>query len=206
MKTAEISMRIALFGMSADPPHRGHGEILRWLAMRFDHVAVWAADNPFKAHQCPLRDRAAMLQLMINDISVAGNKIALHEELSHRRSLISAQLAREIWPRAELTLVVGSDLVRQLPSWYKAETLFQTVNILVVPRPGYDLSDGVLLEVQAHGGKIAIADIPETFDISSTYYRRTDDPGALSKSVKAYIDQNNLYPCAESSREKQPIS
>lgn len=206
MKTDEMPKRIALFGMSADPPHRGHGEILRWLANHFDHVAVWASDNPFKEHQCPLRDRATMLELMIQDIPVPAGKIALHEELSHRRSLISAHHAQEIWPEAELALVVGSDLVEQLPSWYKAQELFQTVKILVVPRPGYDLSDANLEGVRAQGGQVAIADIPETFDISSTYYRRTDDPDALSPSVRAYIDQNHLYPCAESSKEKQPIS
>lgn len=61
-------MHIALFGTSADPPHQGHCEILRWLATQFDHVAVWASDNPFKTHQSPLGDRSAMLRLMIGDI------------------------------------------------------------------------------------------------------------------------------------------
>jgi nicotinate-nucleotide adenylyltransferase len=206
MRTTEPFMKIALFGMSADPPHRGHGEILRWLAQHFDHVAVWASDNPFKEHQCPLRDRAMMLQLMIDDLSVPAGKIALHEELSHRRSLTSARQAHTMWPHAELTLVVGSDLVAQLPRWYKSDELFQEVEILVVPRPGYDVSDADLKAVRSHGGRVAIADLAETFDISSTYYRRTDDPDALSQSVRAYIDHHNLYPCAESSREKQPIS
>jgi len=206
MDTAKTPMRIALFGMSADPPHRGHYEILRWLADHFDHVAVWASDNPFKDHQCPLRDRAIMLELMIRDIPTPEGKIALHEDLSHRRSLTSVRYAREIWPNAELTLVVGSDLVEQLPRWYKAQELFQQVKILVVPRPGYELSDAALQAVRDQGGDIDVANIAKTFDISSTYFRRTEDPDALSKSVRDYIDQNNLYPCAESSREKQPIS
>lgn len=48
------SMNIALFGTSADPPTRGHGKILTWLAQHYDQVAVWAADNPFKQHQASL--------------------------------------------------------------------------------------------------------------------------------------------------------
>lgn len=199
-------MRIALFGMSADPPHRGHGEILRWLAQHFDHVAVWASDNPFKDHQCPLGDRATMLQLMIDDLPVHTGHIAVHEELSHRRSLISARQAHNIWPDAELTLVVGSDLVPQLPSWYKARELFQIVNILVVPRPGFASSAEALEQVRSQGGQIAIADIPPTPDLSSSYYRRTEDADALSLSVRAYIDQHHLYPCPESSRETQQIA
>jgi nicotinate-nucleotide adenylyltransferase len=206
METFQPPMRIALFGMSADPPHRGHYEILQWLATQFDHVAVWASDNPFKDHQSPLPERITMLRLMIRDIPAPEGRIALHEELSHSRSLVSVHRARDRWPDAEFSLVVGADLVKQLPRWYKARELFQQVNILVMPRPGYELSDHDLMEVRQQGGDIAIAKMPTTFNLSSTYYRQTDDPDALPTAVKTYIDQKNLYPCAESSREKQPIS
>lgn len=206
LKTPEHPRKIALFGTSADPPHRGHCEILRWLSTQFDHVAVWASDNPFKEHQSPLCDRAAMLRLMIRDIPTPDGRITLHEDLSHPRSLISAQRASDRWPNAQLALVVGSDLVHQLPRWYKARDLFRIVNILVVPRPGYDLADHDLMEVQLGGGTVEVANIPETFDVSSTYFRQTDDFNALPSAVRAYIDQKNLYPCPESSKEKQPIS
>ena len=199
-------MRIALFGMSADPPHRGHGRVLRWLARHFDHVAVWAADNPFKEHQCPLRDRQAMLKLMIHDLPVPPGRIALYEELSHRRSLVSAQQAREMWPQAELTLIVGADLVEQLPRWYQAAELFQLVNILVMPRPGYHSSEAALNAIRQQGGQVAIAETLKTFEISSSYYRQTEDAKALPAAVRAYINQQNLYPCTESSKEKQAIS
>jgi len=206
MQTPNPPMQIALFGMSADPPHRGHGKILRWLAEHFDHVAVWASDNPFKEHQCPLRDRAAMLNLMIQDLAVPPGKVQLHEEFSHRYSLRSAQQAHAHWPQAELTLVVGADLVEQLPRWYKAAELFQIVNILVIPRPGYQPSDQALAAVREQGGQIAIADTLETFQVSSSYYRQTEDPNALTAVVSDYIHQRNLYPCTESSKEKQPVS
>ena len=47
-------MRVALFGTSADPPTSGHQKILSWLSERYDWVAIWAADNPFKSHQTSL--------------------------------------------------------------------------------------------------------------------------------------------------------
>ncbi|RZM75719.1 nicotinate-nucleotide adenylyltransferase [Leptolyngbya iicbica LK] len=199
-------MQIALFGMSADPPHRGHGRVLRWLARHFDHVAVWAADNPYKQHQCPLRDRQAMLKLMIQDLPVPPGRIALYEELSHRHSLVSAQQARERWPQAELTLIVGADLVEQLPHWYKAAELFQLANILVMPRPGYRPSDQALAAIRQQGGQVAIAETLKTFEVSSSYYRQTEDAQALPTAVRAYINQRNLYPCTASSKEKQAIS
>lgn len=204
MERSLIPMHIALFGTSADPPHRGHCEILRWLSTQFDHVAVWAANNPFKAHQSPLRDRAAMLRLMIQDIPAPVGRIALYEDLSHSRTLHSVEQARQRWPQGTLTLVVGADLLQQLPRWYQAQALFQQVNILVVPRPGYSLSEQDLMDVRQQGGTITVANVPATFDVSSTYYRETDDPSALPTAVRAYINQKKLYPCTESSREKQP--
>ena len=61
-------LRVALFGTSADPPHLGHQSILLWLAQEFDQVAVWAADNPYKAKQSPICDRAEMLRLLIETL------------------------------------------------------------------------------------------------------------------------------------------
>ncbi|WP_081748028.1 nicotinate-nucleotide adenylyltransferase [Leptolyngbya sp. PCC 6406] len=197
--------QIALFGTSADPPHRGHCEILRWLATQFDHVAVWASDNPFKEHLSPLGDRVAMLRLMIRDIPASPGRIALDESLSDSRTLVTVQRAQSKWPGATLTLVVGSDLVRQLPKWYGAQELLAQVEVLAIPRPGFTLAEDDLMEVRRQGGKIAIADIPKQFDISSSYFRQTDDAEALPTAVRAYIHQKNLYPpCPENSREKQP--
>ncbi len=197
-----IPTRIALFGTSADPPHRGHCEILRWLSTQFDHVAVWASDNPYKAHQSPLRDRAAMLRLMIHDMPIPPGRVELYEDLSFPRTLMSVEKAQQHWPDAEFTLVIGADLVHQIPHWYQAEVLFQRVRLLVIPRPGYELTPQDLQDIRDHGGQVAIAAIPKTFDVSSSYYRQTDDPTALPTAVRNYIDQKNLYPCAASSREK----
>jgi nicotinate-nucleotide adenylyltransferase len=62
-------VNIALFGTSADPPTSAHQAILNWLSYHYDHVAVWASDNPFKTHQTPLEHRSTMLRLLIEDIS-----------------------------------------------------------------------------------------------------------------------------------------
>jgi nicotinate-nucleotide adenylyltransferase len=196
--------QIALFGTSADPPHRGHSEILRWLATQFDHVAVWASDNPFKEHRSPLGDRVAMLRLMIDDIPAPAGRIVLYPDLSHLRTVITVERARQKWPDAALSLVVGADLVKQLPRWYRAQELLAQVTVLVVPRPGYTLADNDLMEVQRQGAAVAISDISSQFNVSSSYYRSTDDADALPTAVKAYIHQKNLYPCPENSREKQP--
>ena len=190
-------MRIALFGTSADPPTAGHQEILRWLSERYDWVAVWAADNPFKSHQTPLEHRAAMLRLLIADIDAPQQNIALEQELSSWKTLETLEKAKAHWGEdAEYTLVIGSDLLTQLPRWYRVEDLLQQVQLLVVPRPGYAIDESSLEAVQKLGGKIAIASLTG-LDVSSTAYREHGDTEALTPPIVAYIHREHLYKCQD---------
>ena len=186
---------IALFGMSADPPTAGHQLILRWLSDRFDWVAAWASDNPFKSHQASLDHRLAMLQLLIAEIEPSRHNIGLHPELISPRTLISAQRARSLWgQQATLTLAIGADLVRQLPSWYQIETLLQYVKLLVVPRPQYGLAEGDLKPLRDMGARIAIADLIGPA-VSSTAYREQGNRAVLTPQIEAYIHQEQQYAC-----------
>lgn len=197
-------MNIALFGTSADPPTVGHQAVLRWLSQHFDLVAVWAADNPFKSHQTPLVHRMAMLQLLIDDVRSPRQNLRLYPELSHPRTLYTVETARRIWKTSALTLVIGADLVSQLPQWYRIEELLTQVQLLVVPRPGYSVTDSALTQLRQLGAQVTIAQITGP-DTSSSAYRENGDPHGLTPPIAAYIHREQLYTCQDASREKQPI-
>jgi nicotinate-nucleotide adenylyltransferase len=194
--------RIALFGTSADPPTAAHQQILNWLSSRYDYVAVWASDNPFKSHQTPLEHRAAMLRLLINDIDPKPGNIYLYQELSSPRALITVERAKECWPRADFTLVIGSDLVDQLPRWYRIEDLVQQVKLLVVPRPGYALNEAVIHQLRQMGAEVAIANLRAP-GLSSTAYRESHDPDMVTPPVEAYIHREQLYACRDAAQNGQ---
>ena len=108
-------MKISLFGTSADPPTAGHLIILKWLSEYYDWVAVWAANNPLKSQQTPLPHRAAMLDLLIKDINIHKQNIALEQDLSSWKTLETVGKAKLKWGEdIEYTLVIGADLVNQL--------------------------------------------------------------------------------------------
>jgi nicotinate-nucleotide adenylyltransferase len=197
-------VRIALFGTSADPPTAAHQAILCWLAEHYDRVAVWAADNPFKSQQTPLQDRAQMLQLLIAEIEPQRQNISFHQELSSHRTLETVEKAQQLWGQVELTLVIGADLIEQLPRWYRIKELLQQVQLLVVPRPGYGIEESDLARLRQLGAKIAIADLTGP-DVSSTAYRDCRDPEAVTPKVKAYIHQQHLYKCQDAPKEKLSI-
>ena len=183
--------KIALFGTSADPPTVGHQAILRWLARHYDRVIVWASDNPFKQHQTPLSDRTQMLNLAIEDLEAHHHNISLHPELSDRRSLVSVNKAREKWGKAEFSLVIGSDILPQITSWYRIEELLQQVKLLIVPRIGYDITEQDLTSLSKIGEfAIATLNAPQ---VSSSTYRLQKDSNLVVPAVENYILQNNLY-------------
>ena len=183
--------KIALFGTSADPPTVGHQAILRWLARHYDRVIVWASDNPFKQHQTPLSDRTQMLNLAIEDLEAHHHNISLHPELSDRRSLVSVNKAREKWGEAEFSLVIGSDILPQITSWYRIEELLQQVKLLIVPRIGYDITEQDLTSLSKIGEfAIATLNAPQ---VSSSTYRLQKDSNLVVPAVENYILQNNLY-------------
>lgn len=192
--------RIALFGTSADPPHRGHAAVLTWLAGRFDHVAVWTANNPFKPQQTELSHRCRMLDLLVGDLAVSPGRVQVHPELSHRRSIVSIERAKQQWPAAHFSLVIGSDLINQLPTWHRAEDIFAAVDLLIVPRPGHPLDEAGLQSL-GQKTKVTVAHLPDPVETASSDYRQTCDDMALTPAVQAYLDQHHLYPCPENSRK-----
>lgn len=184
---------LALFGTSADPPTAGHQSILRWLANHYDYVAVWAADNPMKSGQTPLAHRMAMLCLVVQTLQAEHPNLQLHPELSNARTFNTIQQAQDRWGQnVAMTFVVGSDLLAQLPHWYRIQALLDQVELLVIPRPGYPISMGDRLQLTQLGARHTIADLSPPA-VSSSRYRQRGDRTVVPPDVAAYIDAQHLY-------------
>jgi len=198
-------MKVALFGTSADPPTAGHKAIISWLSEHYEWVAVWAADNPFKSHETPLTHREEMLRLLIEDIEPPKHNIRYYPELSSYRTLETVEKAKQHWGiDTEFTLVVGSDLVKQLPRWYAIEDLLRQVELLVVPRPSYTVDNNDLLTLKQMGAKVEIAHLTG-LDVSSTAYRERGDTEALTPPIEAYIHREHLYKCQDAPKKRLQI-
>ncbi len=195
------SMQVALFGTSADPPTIAHQEIISWLASQFDRVAVWAADNPFKTHGASLAQRSQMLELLIAEINPSiSPRAQVYPDLSSRRTIETLIKAKTTWNDADFVLVVGADLVAQLPQWYHAAELLAQVKLLIVPRTGSEIEPTNLQILTDLGAQISIAPLA-TPAISSTIIRTnhphldstSDSIQGLTPAVAKYIQQQRLY-------------
>jgi nicotinate-nucleotide adenylyltransferase len=193
-------MKIALFGTSADPPTIAHQKIINWLAEKFDSVAVWAADNPFKLHGATLEQRSQMLELLIAEMQLPLNQQAqVYRALSSQRTLESLITARSIWPDGEFTLTVGADLITQLPQWYRVSELLNQVELLIVPRTGNQIEPSDLQRLTDLGATISIAPL-STPAISSTTIRTSHSIVGMTPSVATYTQHNSLYQIPTHSR------
>lgn len=145
---------VALFGTSADPPTVGHRAVLEALADRYPQVATWASDNPLKDHGTPLATRAALLAQVVTEL--ANPRVALCQELSSPWAIDTLRLAAERWPDAVLVLVVGSDLLAQIPRWRAAASLLPTLNLAVIPRQGWPLQPEDLETLRGLGARVEV--------------------------------------------------
>ena len=202
-----------IFGGTFDPVHFGHLIIARAVAETINAqrvILIPACTSPFKdAPQASEEDRLSMLQL-----ATEGEDMFDICDLELRRSPPSytiqtvEQLLREQGSEeeTEFLLVIGGDMLGDLPKWHRVDDLLKQVQILVVPRPPFSRAD-VEQEIAAARGKLshpagASLDKPiistPLIDISSTEIRQRRAAGLsirylLPEPVRDYIVSKGLY-------------
>ncbi len=181
---------IALFGTSADPPSTGHRALLAGLLDHYAQVVTWASSNPFKQHGAPLELRAALLQALVEHL--ANPRLRLEQQLSSPRAIETLARAQALWPGAELVFVVGSDLVSQIPSWYRAQQLLGQCRLAVVPRQGWALQEADLERLRQLGARVEL--LPLAIPASaSSQIRHHPSPELVPPALWPELVKHNLY-------------
>ena len=208
-------MRIALFGGTFDPPHRGHMAIAQAALSAFQLDRVLFAPTgrqPLKLnnHSTPFPDRMAMVTAACDEANSIAPSAAPrlfvtgidgpHPDHTPNYTVDTLQALRTLHPHDELFNLVGADSFLTLPRWRSPIRLIELAQWIVVARPGYTLSDLPLAPLDltpAQRGRIhLLTDIHE--DVSATTLRerlRHGDPCAdlLSPAVIACITARGLY-------------
>jgi nicotinate-nucleotide adenylyltransferase len=225
--------RVAFFGGSFDPPHRGHVAVARAAlqALALDQV-IFApvALQPLKMHGpasgASFADRVEMTRLAIRGEARFSVSLADSPNPTGRPNYTVetlTQLRAALGPHDQLFLMLGADAFRLLPRWHRAPELLTLAGLIVVARPGEDLSDpgrylpaGWTLAGQADenanpdvngyrvfsasGAKSSLQWLPGLqFEVSATRLRESihgsADPAQdlLDPAVLDYIHTHGLY-------------
>ena len=140
-------MKIAIYGGSFNPPHLGHVEAARTVAavLAPDRLLIVPASVPphkALADGSPTaQQRLELCRLAFADIPGAEiSEIELRRE-GKSYSYDTVRLLREENPDAQLTLVVGTDMLLSFEKWYQFRYLLENCTLAVLARGEDDLDE-----------------------------------------------------------------
>jgi len=201
-------MRVALFGGTFDPPHRGHLGVARAAADAFglDGVVFAPAGlQPLKLDiaSASFADRLAMVQLACLEEPrdprfVVSSIDAPRADGAPNYTVDTLATLREQMPDAALYNLVGADSFLSLRHWRQPERLLALAEWIVVSRPGYPLDDlSALRLTEAQRARVHLLETVHE-DISATALRQRLTAGEscadlLAPAVASYIRAHRLY-------------
>ncbi len=204
-------MRLGLFGGSFDPVHYGHlllAECCREQC-RLDRVLfVPAAIPPHKREQAGAtpESRLEMLKLATYgheafDVSgVEINRGGVSYTVDTLRHFRAAE------PEAELFLLLGADMLHDLPHWREAEEVCRLAVIVAVQRAGVPELDyaglsGVAEPQRIEEFRAQRVSMPEIGLCSREIRRRVGEGRSvrywMPRAIEKYIESNGLYRAEE---------
>lgn len=204
--------RIAFFGGAFDPPHRGHITVAqRVLEARLSDLVLWVPSwsPPHKtaSGMASYDDRMAMVKLAVDGLpGCAVSDIEGRRRFTPSYSIRVLEALEAENPGCRLQLLIGSDSLEELHTWYCARELAGQYEIIAYPR-----------RTHAESGSSTTVVLPETFwgdvmaeklqqsvlagkfvEVSSTALREAlaagGDGGKVANSaVLMYIKKHGLY-------------
>jgi nicotinate-nucleotide adenylyltransferase len=202
-------MRVALFGGTFDPIHRGHLALASAAASAFALDRVLFAPvgrQPLKAESpaATFADRLEMTRLAV--ASAASPRFAVSSIDAPRPDGAPnytvdtlAALAREA-PAATLFVLAGADSFLTLRGWRSPDRLLELAEWIVVSRPEFPLSEPQLAPLALTAAQRSRVHLLTTVheDVSSTELRQRlhagdPCPGLLPPAVADYIQTHRLY-------------
>ena len=171
-------MRIGILGGTFNPIHNAHVQMAR---IARDEAALdlvlftVAADPPHKRvdGEVPAQERLRLVRL-----ALAGEDRMEASDMEIRRggksyTLLTLQELRARWPEASLFMIVGSDMLGDLPNWYHPDEVLALASVLCVPRIGRNENDAGAASLLAKRYGACVTMLSARADmISSTEIRR----------------------------------
>lgn len=185
--------KIALFGGSFDPVHKGHISLVEEAIKTFslDHCLVLPCkQSPHKDH-APLasdEERMKMCEMAFSHLDkVNVSDLEIRREDSPSYSWMTVENIRLKYPEASLYWIMGTDQWDALEKWSRYEYLINQLSFIIVERQAR----------VSEKEKVRFSPLKFNSPHSSTRIRKAllegEQPVGLAPSILAYIEENNLY-------------
>ena len=187
--------KTGIFSGSFNPIHIGHLALANYLCEYEGLDEIWfmvSPQNPLKAQEKLWNDelRLELVKLSISDYPrFQASDFEFHLPRPSY-SVYTLEKLREAFPDREFYFIIGSDNWERFGYWYQSERIIKENQILIYPRPGYEVDGNTLPQ------NVKLASSP-TFEISSTFIRQAMEEGRdmryfLHPAVYEALRQTNL--------------
>lgn len=177
-------MRIAVYGGSFSPPHVGHAMVASWVRWTGRAEAVWllpvyqhAFEGRHSKRLAPFDDRLAWCRALADELGPGLEVCDVERRLPAPSYTVNTlRHLRAAHPEHDFRLLIGADVLPQLPQWRDWEAIARDFSPIVVGRQGHAAPEGV-----------PVVDFP---NVSSTEIRDRLGSGApVSHLVTAGVER-----------------
>jgi len=145
-------VRKGIFGGTFDPIHFGHIHAIAYSLdeAKLDNVHVVVAGEPYQKNDlvASADQRLDWVRLSLDQHFPKSENVFLDDREVRRDgpsyTIDTISEIRAEYPKDELVLVVGEDLVERIDSWKDSEKLLDLVEIFVVPRTIFPTSSSYI--------------------------------------------------------------
>ncbi len=197
-------MKIGIFGGSFDPVHKEHIHLAQAAIaeLGLDRLLIMPAYAPPHKPYKALTDDNHRLQMCRLAFADVKNAEVCDFEIAQKGTsytYLTCQHFKEQYPSAQLFWLVGTDMLRDFPTWKHPEKILDTVTLVVCARN--EQKDWLQAEQQAFykrfGRQFTVLSY-QGKDVSSTKIRVLAAAGEsvahlVGESVQAYIQAHGLY-------------
>jgi nicotinate-nucleotide adenylyltransferase len=163
--------RVAVFGGSFNPPHVAHvlGVVYALSTAPIDEILVVPVyQHPFSKHLAPFAERLEMCRLALGWLPRVVLSSVEEELGGESRTLRTLEHLTATHPDWSLRLLVGADVLGDLPKWHRWDRIAELAPPLVLGRSGVAPRDADVTWVGASGHEPPAPVLPR---VSSTQIR-----------------------------------
>jgi len=190
--------RIGLYGGSFDPPHWGHVRTAAAAAdeLKLDQLAFLPALHPAHKRDQTLSNyavRRAMIELCL-PLDPRFRLCSVEEEYPLPGTTVeTVQKLRDLGFREDqchLIWLIGSDSLRDLGRWHQPERLLESIEMAVLPRPGYPADQAL----RRYKEKVILLNTPQiAMSAQDIRAHRADLETSVPPPVAQFIRRRGLY-------------
>ncbi len=191
-------MKIGIFGGTFNPPHNTHLRMAHEASMQLQLdklIVVPCGDPPHKICDVDKSTRLQMCELAFGAFAEVSNYEINKEGKSY--TVETLRHFAEVYPQAELYLLIGGDSLANFDKWYHPEDIAKLCTLVVADRDSPNPLKDVTDVVSKFDAKIVSLQIEPTSvnstDIRLRYEFGMDNGKLVSTAVDKYVLTNGLY-------------